>query len=144
MPCAVWVASIVSSTSVPRPTLFAPRSSLLTSFDSLSRKSHRTLLASSAASSGLDLVALSNICVDIVLPVKDLPPLDVESRKKLLAEKSASLAATGDRSNWEVGGSCNVAIAAARLGLRVATCGNIASDVYGHFLRKTLEVGTSY
>ena len=89
-----------------------------------------------------DLVTLSDICVDIVLPVNDLPSSEPVSRLSLLSNTLASLAEGSDRSGWEVGGSCNVSIAAARLGLHVAKCGNLASDAYGHFLRETLMVLT--
>lgn len=87
-----------------------------------------------------DVVAVSNICVDVVLEVDHLPPLETIDRKKLLADETAALSQSADKSSWEVGGSCNVAIAAARLGLSVATCGNIPSDIYGEFLKDTLQV----
>lgn len=93
-----------------------------------------------AGSAEFDVVAVSNICVDVVLKVDHLPPLQTIDRKKLLADKTAALSQSADRSSWEVGGSCNVAIAAARLGLSVATCGNIPSDIYGEFLKDTLQV----
>ena len=87
-----------------------------------------------------DLIAVSNLCVDVVLKVDQLPPLGSIDRRQLLADETAALADTADRSTWEVGGSCNVAIAAARLGLAVATCGNLPADVYGRFLSETLQV----
>ncbi len=40
---------------------------------------------------------------------------------------------------WEVGGSCNFLIAAARLGLRAASVGNLGNDAYGRFLTHVLQ-----
>ncbi|XP_052169926.1 fructokinase-1 isoform X2 [Diospyros lotus] len=42
---------------------------------------------------------------------------------------------------WEAGGNCNVAIAAARLGVRCTTIGHVGSEVYGHFLIDVLRDG---
>ncbi len=92
------------------------------------------------ACSAFDLVAVSNICLDVVLPVEQLPPLERIDRVKLLEEKTASIGQACDQTGWELGGSCNVAVAAARLGLSVATCGNISADVYGQFLQDNLQV----
>lgn len=45
-----------------------------------------------------------------------------------------------DVKQWEVGGNCNFLIAAARLGLSVASIGNLGSDIYGDFVRRILKV----
>lgn len=112
---------------------------LICSLKPLSRYNRHGCQAA-AGRAEFDVVAVSNICVDVVLKVDHLPPLETIDRKKLLADETTALSQSGDRSSWEVGGSCNVAIAAARLGLSVATCGNIPSDVYGHFLKDVLQV----
>lgn len=104
---------------------------------------HKHSRQAAAGRAEFDVVAVSNICVDVVLKVEDLPPLETIDRKKLLADETAALSRSADRSSWEVGGSCNVAIAAARLGLSVATCGNIPLDIYGQFLKDTLQAGAS-
>lgn len=49
----------------------------------------------------LDVVALGNLCLDIMVPVETLPDAEVESRRALLKELTA---ATHDRNRWEVGG----------------------------------------
>ena len=41
--------------------------------------------------------------------------------------------------NWEAGGNCNMAIAAARLGLSCATIGHVGDEIYGQFLLDVLE-----
>lgn len=84
-----------------------------------------------------DVVALGNLCVDVVLPVDALPAPDAGVRQQLLRRLTASPPSTD---SWEVGGSCNFTIAASRLGLKVATVGHVAADVYGDFLRDVLLV----
>ncbi|KAL5561775.1 hypothetical protein UlMin_031522 [Ulmus minor] len=83
----------------------------------------------------IDVATLGNLCVDIVLNVPKLPPANKEDRKAymdLLAAKPP------DKKYWEAGGNCNVAIAAARLGLHCATIGHVGSEVYGKFLLDVL------
>ncbi|KAK9083356.1 hypothetical protein Scep_029827 [Stephania cephalantha] len=43
------------------------------------------------------------------------------------------------RKYWEAGGNCNVAIAAARLGLCCLTVGHVGDEIYGHFLLDVLN-----
>lgn len=83
-----------------------------------------------------DLVALSNLCVDIVVQRDTLPPVDESSRRDLLSRLTADPPPT---SSWEVGGNTNTLIAASRLGLRVASVGHVGQDVYGNFLANVLE-----
>jgi sugar/nucleoside kinase (ribokinase family) len=83
-----------------------------------------------------DVVGVSNLCVDVVLPVDALPPADPRARRALLSRLQRhppSLDA------WEVGGSCNFMIAAARLGLRVAAVGHTGADPAGRYLEAVLE-----
>ena len=40
---------------------------------------------------------------------------------------------------WEAGGNCNLAFAAARLGLRCSTLGHVGEEIYGKFLLDVLE-----
>ncbi|KAK9847380.1 hypothetical protein WJX84_011336 [Apatococcus fuscideae] len=127
------------SSSIPRQCLQFALSSVRPATSPRTPGRENTQVRLPRSSGTHDLVAVSNICVDVVLKVDQLPPLESINRRQLLAERTAALADTPDRSAWEVGGSCNVAIAAARLGLSVATCGNIPSDVYGHFLSDILQ-----
>ena len=103
----------------------------------------RILSSSSSSSNSFDLVVLSYVCVDILLPVAVHPPSDASSRKALLTEQQASLA-KGSRAQWEVGGSCNLSIAAARLGLRSAICGEASSDTYGQYIQSILKVSEDH
>ncbi|CAM8994717.1 unnamed protein product [Rhodiola kirilowii] len=41
--------------------------------------------------------------------------------------------------NWEAGGSCNMAIAASRLGLSCITIGHVGKEIYGNFLVDVLQ-----
>ncbi|KXZ54257.1 hypothetical protein GPECTOR_5g347 [Gonium pectorale] len=66
-----------------------------------------------------------------VLPVEQLPSTDPRVRAELLQRLTAQ---PPDRSSWEVGGGCNFMLAAARLGLQVASVGHIGTDVYGEFM----------
>lgn len=83
-----------------------------------------------------DLVAFSNLCVDIVVHREKLPPADEPSRRELLSQLTGNPPPT---SSWEVGGNTNTLIAASRLGLRVASVGHIGQDVYGNFLANVLH-----
>jgi hypothetical protein len=84
-----------------------------------------------------DVVALSNLCVDVVVPVDRLPPPDEPSRRQLLTQLTAS---PPPRDAWEVGGNSNFLIAASRLGLRTASIGHVGADVYGNFLAEIMKV----
>ena len=80
--------------------------------------------ASSLQRKQYDVVALSNLCVDIVHNVPELPPADAESRRRLLQQLTA---APPPIEQWEVGGNTNFLIAASRLGLRTASVGHLVS-----------------
>lgn len=84
----------------------------------------------------VDVATLGNLCVDIVLNVPKLPPASFEDRKAYMEELSTS---RPDKQYWEAGGNCNMAIAAARLGLRCITIGHVGNEVYGHFLLDILR-----
>lgn len=74
----------------------------------------------------------SNVIWRLQLPAAE----DVKSEamlRKLTAQPP-------DVKQWEVGGNCNFLIAAARLGLSVASIGNLGSDIYGDFVRQILKV----
>ncbi|RZC52231.1 hypothetical protein C5167_020657 [Papaver somniferum] len=83
-----------------------------------------------------DIATLGNLCVDIVLNVPTLPPPSLNERKAYMERLSAS---RPDKRYWEAGGNCNVAIAAARLGLNCVTIGNVGNEVYGRFLLDVLH-----
>ncbi|KAK3259205.1 hypothetical protein CYMTET_31787, partial [Cymbomonas tetramitiformis] len=84
----------------------------------------------------LDVVALSNLCVDVVQPVASLPPEDPEARQRVFTELTSTIP---DIKQWEVGGSTNFAIAAARIGLKTVCLGHTGPDVYGKFVKEVLE-----
>ncbi|KAG6662674.1 hypothetical protein CIPAW_03G259200 [Carya illinoinensis] len=44
-----------------------------------------------------------------------------------------------DKKYWEAGGNCNMAIAAARLGLRCVSIGHVGNEIYGNFLLDVLR-----
>lgn len=84
----------------------------------------------------MDVIGLSNLCVDVVVPVRELPPPDTASREALLEELTST---SFSLDTWEVGGMTNFAIAAARLGLRTGTVGHLGSDSYGDYMEKVLR-----
>ena len=79
----------------------------------------------------MHLCSSSRVCTQ-------LPPVEEIKTRQHLAELTKQ---AKDTSLWEVGANCNVLIAAARLGLRPASIGNLGDDVYGRFLLDALEVG---
>ena len=85
-----------------------------------------------------DMATLGNLCVDVFVDVERQPPRDLDTQRALLA---SLLASPPGPEAWEVGGSTNVAIAASRLGLRVAATGPLGHDPFGEFLSDILEVG---
>ncbi|GAX80599.1 hypothetical protein CEUSTIGMA_g8034.t1 [Chlamydomonas eustigma] len=88
----------------------------------------------SADSGFVDVVALGNICLDVIVPVDTFPQ---ESEKEDLL-RSLTLSPPSQDA-WEVGGNCNFMIAAARLGLSVGSIGVVGDDVYGEFLNSVLQ-----
>ena len=72
-----------------------------------------------------------------------LPPVEEVKRPERLRQLTEE-AAQGDTSNWEAGAQSNFMIAAARLGLRVASAANIGQDVYGDFLATILKVSLPF
>ncbi|CAL9052121.1 uncharacterized protein LOC135636092 [Musa acuminata AAA Group] len=84
----------------------------------------------------VDLVTLGNLCVDIVLGVPSLPPASKEDRRAYMERLAAS---RPHKNFWEAGGNCNLAIAAARLGLLCFTIGHVGDEIYGNFLLDVLH-----
>ncbi|KAF5482353.1 hypothetical protein F2P56_002929 [Juglans regia] len=84
----------------------------------------------------IDVATLGNLCVDIVLSVPKLPPKNLHDRKAYMDRLSAS---PPDKKYWEAGGNCNMAIAAARLGLRCVSIGHVGNELYGNFLLDVLR-----
>jgi sugar/nucleoside kinase (ribokinase family) len=83
-----------------------------------------------------DLVTLSNLCVDVIVPCDSLPSDDEDDRKallKYLAENPPSI------SSWEVGGNTNTLIAASRLGMTVGSVGQVGRDRFGYFMQDVLS-----
>ena len=74
---------------------------------------------------------------DWCLQVDELPCQDEASRRSTLADLTA---APPSQDLWQVGGSTNFTIAAARLGLNVCCCGNVGDDAFGMYLLACLEV----
>nr|AWA45116.1 hypothetical protein SS47J13_000012 [Saccharum spontaneum] len=83
-----------------------------------------------------DLATLGNLCVDVVLSVPQLPPAPREERKAYMERLAAS---PPDQKFWEAGGNCNLAFAAARLGLSCSTLGHVGEEIYGKFLLDVLQ-----
>ena len=71
--------------------------------------------------------------------VLQLPTLEEVKTPEML-EKLTTDAAAGGQEGWEAGAQSNFMIAAARLGLRVASVANLGQDVYGDFLKAVLKV----
>lgn len=90
----------------------------------------------SANAKDIDVATLGNLCVDIVLNVPSLPPENDDERQAYMERLSSS---PPDKRYWEAGGNCNMAIAAARLGLRCATIGHVGNEIYGQFLLDVLH-----
>ncbi|KAL2485914.1 pfkB-like carbohydrate kinase family protein [Abeliophyllum distichum] len=84
----------------------------------------------------IDVATLGNLCVDIVLNVPQLPPKPLDQRQAYMEQLSNS---SPDKKYWEAGGNCNMAIAAARLGLRCVTIGHVGDEIYGDFLLDVLR-----
>ncbi|XVE77880.1 hypothetical protein DITRI_Ditri13aG0099100 [Diplodiscus trichospermus] len=84
----------------------------------------------------VDVATLGNLCVDIVLNVPKLPPPYADARKAFMEHLSSS---PPDKQYWEAGGNCNMAIAAARLGLDCLTIGHVGNEIYGKFLLDVLH-----
>ncbi|XP_062149449.1 fructokinase-1 [Alnus glutinosa] len=84
----------------------------------------------------MDVATLGNLCVDVVLGVPKLPPKNPHDLKAFMDRLSAS---PPDKQYWEAGGNCNVAIAAARMGLRCVAIGHVGNEIYGQFLLDVLH-----
>lgn len=84
-----------------------------------------------------DVVALGNLCVDVLLPPGPIPRPSALKTNKTLGELAKTAPA---RSSWELGGNCNFLIAASRLGLRAACAGHVGKDQYGKFLIDELAI----
>ncbi|WOH01744.1 hypothetical protein DCAR_0521129 [Daucus carota subsp. sativus] len=97
---------------------------------------HGERLTSVGVDKEFDVATLGNLCVDIVLNVPELPPNSREERKAYMDELSQS---PPDKKYWEAGGNCNMAIAAARLGLHCTTIGHVGNEIYGDFLLDVLR-----
>ncbi len=65
------------------------------------RKALAELQSRSSQTREYDVVALGNLCVDVVQPVSPLPPVDKQLLKQLAA-------APPNTDSWELGGSCNL------------------------------------
>jgi len=83
------------------------------------------------ASREYDVVALGNLCVDVLLPPGPIPDATSLKTNKTLGELARTAPA---RESWELGGNCNFLIAASRLGLRASCAVHVGNDEYGKFL----------
>ncbi|KAB2068996.1 hypothetical protein ES319_A08G067800v1 [Gossypium barbadense] len=97
---------------------------------------HSSNATKPAAVKTVDVATLGNLCVDIVLNVPKLPPPSPDSRKAFMEQLSSS---PPDKQYWEAGGNCNMAIAAARLGLKCVAIGHVGNEIYGKFLEDLLQ-----
>ncbi|KAL1329737.1 hypothetical protein HN51_046913 [Arachis hypogaea] len=84
----------------------------------------------------VDVSTLGNLCVDIVLNVPQLPPPSFHERKAFMDRLASS---PPNKKYWEAGGNCNMAIAAARLGLSCVSIGHVGNEIYGKFLLDVLH-----
>lgn len=84
----------------------------------------------------IDCIALSNLCVDVVVPMDKLPSNDPAMRASLLQSLTAN---PPSQSSWEIGGNGNFLIAASRLGLSVKSVGHVGEDAYGVFMSSELR-----
>ena len=106
------------------------------------RRRGREILFSSRSSADhpvdYDLVTLSNLCVDVIVPLDTLPAsLRGMPKSEALLEYLAQH--TPPETAWEVGGNTNTLIAGARLGMRTAALGHIGDDEFGAFLENVLR-----
>ncbi|XP_022728119.1 fructokinase-1-like [Durio zibethinus] len=126
----------------PNATTNSPRSACSCRALNISVPSHpsRSLPSSNAPQPAfvktVDVATLGNLCVDIVLNVPKLPPPSADARKAFMEQLSSS---PPDKRYWEAGGNCNMAIAAARLGLDCLTIGHVGNEIYGKFLLDVLH-----
>ncbi|XP_004495127.1 fructokinase-1 [Cicer arietinum] len=84
----------------------------------------------------VDVATLGNLCVDIVLNVPQLPPPSLSQRKAFMERLASS---PPSKKFWEAGGTCNMSIAAARLGLDCVSIGHVGNEIYGKFLLDVLH-----
>jgi len=82
------------------------------------------------------VVALNNLCVDIMVEMDVLPGAGAAAKRATLLQLQGS--PPPDTSAWEVGGASNFAIAAARLGVDCTCLGHLGRDSYGDFMRETM------
>jgi hypothetical protein len=75
------------------------------------------------------VVALNNLCVDIMVEMDVLPGAGAAAKRATLLQLQGS--PPPDTSAWEVGGASNFAIAAARLGVDCTCLGHLGRDSYG-------------
>lgn len=115
--------------------LYCNRTGVSVPKNSQNGTAHDWKLRSSGVKS-IDVATLGNLCVDIVLNVPQLPPPSRDARKAFMDQLSAS---PPDKQYWEAGGNCNMAIAAARLGLHCVTIGHVGNEIYGRFLLDVLQ-----
>ena len=88
-----------------------------------------------------DLVTLSNLCVDVIVPLQKLPEglwKNNQSREDLLEYLTENPDCVSLEDSWEVGGNTNTLIAASRLGMHVGAIGHVGNDRFGCFLREVL------
>ena len=84
----------------------------------------------------IDCIALSNLCVDVVVPMDQLPAKDPAIRASLLQSLTAN---PPSQDAWEIGGNGNFLIAASRIGLSVKSVGHMGDDTYGSFMSSELK-----
>ena len=84
----------------------------------------------------VDVVALGNTCVDVLLPISDPLPDASQLKSEEYLNELAEGATSEDA--WEVGGNCNFLIAASRIGLRAECVGHVGDDAQGTFLTRVL------
>ena len=79
-----------------------------------------------------DVVAISNLCVDVLVRVDELPDANPDTLARLTSDPPST-------SHWEVGGNANFLIASARIGMHSCAVGCVGSDAHGCFLKDVLH-----
>lgn len=114
----------------------APVNCISSGIDVSVSKHHRLSSVKFSGKKEFDVATLGNLCVDVVLNVPSLPPSSFDERKHYMEQLAKS---PPDKKHWEAGGNCNMAIAAARLGLHCIAIGHVGDEIYGKFLLDVLQ-----
>lgn len=125
---------VVSGPRAPRGLPGRPRREVPTGWADAAEPKTRRPRAAAESRATYDLLTLSNLCVDVLVRVPELPPA---KGGELLARLERS--ASSPDGSWEAGGNSNVLLSAARLGLTACALGVLGADIPGAFLTGILN-----